>query len=187
LHLETTIETVVQSKPNKKSMPITELRDTEYKYSFAPIVNEGCEILILGSLPGDESLRRSEYYANPRNGFWKIMGALYADIPYCYAKRCEWLLENKVALWDVLNHGKRMGSLDNNITNGHPNDLTGMYTQYTNIKCVFFNGTKAQKDYVKHIGLDSSHSFSLLPSSSSARAMSFEGKVKEWERITQVL
>ncbi len=164
-------------------MPITELRDTEYKYSFAPIVNEGCEILILGSLPGDESLRRSEYYANPRNGFWRIMGELYPHIPDLYADRCEWLLDNKVALWDVLNHGKRMGSLDNNITNGHPNDLMSMYQQYPNIKYVFFNGTKAQKDYAKHIGFDSKRIFSLLPSSSSARAMSIEGKVKEWERI----
>jgi TDG/mug DNA glycosylase family protein len=168
-------------------MPTTELRDTEYKYSFAPIVNEACEILILGSLPGDESLRKNEYYANPRNGFWKIMCALYTGIPHSYANRCEWLLENKVALWDVLNHGKRMGSLDNNITNGHPNELIGMYTQYPNIKYVFFNGTRAQKDYAKYIGFDSNHIFSLLPSSSSARAMSFEGKVKEWERITQVL
>ena len=164
-------------------MPINELWNAEYKYSFTPIVNEGCEILILGSLPGDESLRRSEYYANPRNGFWKIMGALFPQIPDLYTDRCRWLLDNKVALWDVLSHAKRTGSLDNNITNGHPNDLMGMYQQYPNIRHVFFNGTKAQKDYAKHIGFDSIRFFSLLPSSSSARAMSIEGKVREWERI----
>ena len=164
-------------------MPITELRDAEYKYSFAPIVNECCEILILGSLPGDESLRRCEYYANPRNGFWKIMGALFPQIPDLYTDRCKWLLDNKVALWDVLSHGKRVGSLDSNITYGHPNDMMGLYTRYPNIKHVFFNGTKAQKDYTIFIGFDSHHSFSILPSSSSARAMSFEGKVREWERV----
>ena len=167
-------------------MPNAEFRDSGFKYSFAPIVNEGCVVLILGSLPGDESLRKNEYYANPRNGFWRIMGALYPHIPDLYKDRCKWLLDNKVALWDVLNHGKRMGSLDSNITYGHPNDLIGMYKQYPNLKYVFFNGTKAQKDYATHIGFESQHIFNLLPSSSSARAMSFEGKVKEWERIISI-
>lgn len=173
----------MQLMKTDKRMPMHKMKESEYKYSFAPIVNDDCVVLILGSLPGDESLRKSEYYANPRNGFWKIMGALFPHIPDLYKDRCKWLTDNKVALWDVLNHGKRIGSLDSNITHGQPNDLKGLYSQYPNIKYVFFNGTKAQNDYAKHIGFDSQHIFGLLPSSSSARAMSVEGKVREWERI----
>jgi len=41
--------------------------------SFAPIVDNESEILILGSVPGVRSLEMKEYYAHPQNVFWKII------------------------------------------------------------------------------------------------------------------
>ena len=50
--------------------------DCGQKYSFPPIEDGHLEILILGSLPGDESIRRGQYYAHPRNRFWPLMAKL---------------------------------------------------------------------------------------------------------------
>jgi len=178
---------IIQTKPVvnfvKKVTP--KPAETQDKNAFPPIVNENCVVLILGSLPGDESLRRGEYYANPRNGFWKIMGQLFNGLPDSYKSRCDWLLKNKIALWDVLENGKRKGSLDSNIESGTPNDFSSFFKRYSNIKYVFFNGSKAQEDYLNYIRLDSKHVFNLLPSSSSARAIAFDSKVKDWTIIVK--
>lgn len=53
------------------------------KYSFSPLANKHCHLLILGSLPGDMSLGKGQYYAHPRNCFWRmvcdILGESYHD------------------------------------------------------------------------------------------------------------
>ena len=80
---------------------------------FAPLVAAGARLLVLGSLPGVRSLRDGEYYAQPRNAFWPIMGELTGarpDLPY--AERGARLVAAGVALWDVCGSARRAGSLD---------------------------------------------------------------------------
>jgi len=43
------------------------------KSSFEPIADQRTRVLILGALPGQISLERREYYANPTNQFWRLM------------------------------------------------------------------------------------------------------------------
>lgn len=43
---------------------------------FPAVENGQAEVLVLGTLPGRLSLQAGEYYVNPRNGFWSIMGRL---------------------------------------------------------------------------------------------------------------
>ncbi|MEN7341408.1 MAG: DNA-deoxyinosine glycosylase, partial [Pseudomonadota bacterium] len=70
---------------------------------FAPIVGKSPRILVLGSMPGQQSLREVRYYAHPRNSFWPIMLAwLGADDDLDYKARCQLIADRGVAVWDVL-------------------------------------------------------------------------------------
>ncbi|MFR4223044.1 MAG: DNA-deoxyinosine glycosylase [Akkermansia sp.] len=70
------------------------------KCSFPPSVTPDCSVLVLGSLPGDESLRQAQYYAHPRNAFWKIMGSLLGFDPSLpYGERLSLLNRGGVGLW----------------------------------------------------------------------------------------
>ena len=78
--------------------------------SFEPVSRPDARVLILGTLPGAESLRRQQYYAKRENSFWPIMGALVGASPELpYARRLARLVEHGVALWDVCASAERAG------------------------------------------------------------------------------
>ena len=84
--------------------------------SFAPIVDDGARTLILGSIPGKASLDAEEYYAHPRNAFWKIIGELFdVDPAASYAERVQGLKSHRIAVWDAMQACTREGSLDSDI------------------------------------------------------------------------
>jgi TDG/mug DNA glycosylase family protein len=121
------------------------------KIGLAPVVDRNASVLILGSLPGDISLQRQQYYANPRNHFWDIMAAILKEpLPESYQSRVEMLCRHNVALWDVLHMAQREGSLDSNIGEKRPNDLASFLNQYPNIRFILLNGSKAYKSYRRY-------------------------------------
>src|SRR3954465_8529587 len=95
------------------------------KRSFAPVADERTRVLVLGSLPGEESLARGQYYGNPRNHFWRLIGAVIGEAlePLAYEARLEHLLEAGVGLWDTIGSATRRGSLDGNIRSVEANRL----------------------------------------------------------------
>ncbi len=157
-------------------------------YSFAPIIDENCKVLLLGTMPGVESLRRQQYYGYERNAFWRIIYGLFDKEPdEDYEKKKAFLLRHSIALWDVLKACRREGSSDSNIRDPVPNDFAGLYLQYPNISSVCFNGGPASKLYRRFVekrGVGASDkAFYYLPSTSPAYTIAFEKKLEQWRAI----
>lgn len=155
-------------------------------HSFPPVLGTDARILILGSMPGQASLQAGEYYAHPRNQFWPIMGALFgAGSDRSYRQRLNLLQENGIALWDVLHSCERTGSLDSDIRDERPNDITAILAAYPAITRIYFNGAKAQDAFRRHIGGNRlAYAYVRLPSTSPAHAgMSFSEKLNFWSVV----
>lgn len=158
--------------------------------SFAPVAATSARVLILGSMPGAASLAARQYYAHPRNAFWRIMGELagaHPDLPY--DERLARLQARGIALWDVLRHCERPGSLDADIAPASmiANDFAGLFAAQPGITHVLFNGATAEQCFRRHVlpGLDAALAARLtligLPSTSPAHAgMAYETKLARW-------
>jgi len=165
-------------------------RRRPYIHSFPPIAARKATVLILGSMPGKASLLAGQYYAHPRNAFWPIMGALFGagpDMPY--ARRVRVLERAGVAVWDVLASCTRESSLDSDIDEDSivPNDFAAFFRAHRRIERVFFNGTKAEASFRRHVlpGLAmTTLCFERLPSTSPAHASwSQARKLRAWRIV----
>lgn len=154
-----------------------------------PIINEEARVLIVGSMPGVQSLEKQQYYGNPRNHFWTIIGRIVEQqMPEQYEARLQILQQHRIALWDVIKECERVGSLDSNIKAEVPNDFESMLARYSNIQAIAFNGTKAKETFRKKIGFEKfPHiAFYLLPSSSPVPGRNIktvEQKIESWRVI----
>ena len=136
-------------------------------------------------MPSVQSLAANQYYGNPRNAFWKIIFTLF-NTPFStdYEQRKNVLLENRIALWDVLEACVRPGSLDSAIEQEVPNDFNSFLKAHPKIKHIYFNGQKAAAYFKLYIKLENDYQLTTLPSTSPANAgKSFEVKLKEWSII----
>lgn len=150
-----------------------------------PVAGVGARVLVLGSMPGEDSLRAREYYAHPRNAFWPIMGTLFGiseDAPY--KTKLRGLKANKVALWDVIHSCQRKGSLDSSIEESSVvvNDLAGFISRHRSLKAIAFNGRKAEALFLREIALDlKGIALVALPSTSPAYAsLTRDAKCERW-------
>ena len=155
---------------------------------FPAIARADARILILGSLPGQRSLDANQYYAHPRNTFWKIMREI-AGAEGNYGERCEALKDHGIALWDVLASSVRPGSMDANIQSDTAvaNDFSGFLSNHEAVETICFNGQKAAQMFSRMVqpGLDRNGlHFESLPSTSPAYAsMSYVDKLNKWRSI----
>ncbi len=152
---------------------------------FPPVVAAHTHTLILGSFPGEASLAVTQYYAHPRNQFWKLLGAVL-DEPQLpdldYDVRLERVLKHGIGIWDVLAACHREGSLDSAIRNARPNDFDALREHAPPLKRVCFNGKTAGRfaDVIGAAGYETL----VLPSSSPANAtLSFDQKLLRWREI----
>jgi len=120
----------------------------ELSVGFPPVARADARVLILGSLPGAESLRLRQYYAKSQNRFWWIMGEIVgarAELPY--DARLERLVQSGIALWDVCASAERAGSLDTSILVASvvPNDFSAFLDAHGGIKLICLNGGGAER------------------------------------------
>jgi len=164
-----------------KGAPIIESSGKTF-YSFKPIVDRSSKVLILGTLPGPESLRLEQYYAYTNNQFWMILYDVFgeSEAGASYPEKLSFLHKNGIALWDVFYSAERQGALDADIKNEVPNDIPGLIRAYPNITRILLNGRKAEKSF--HIFCpDVCISAVYVPSTSPAYAkMSLEAKARAW-------
>ena len=166
-----------------------------YKIScFKPIADTNSKILILGSMPGKQSLKLQQYYAHPRNLFWHIMHELLGiDYSLPFSEKINLLLSLKIAVWDVLQSCIRESSLDSDIQNNSiiANDFASFFLEHKNITHVFFNGSKAEEYYKKHVLSKLQHlniNYKKLPSTSPANAsIKYKDKIEAWKSILDVI
>jgi hypoxanthine-DNA glycosylase len=158
---------------------------------FPPVEREDATILILGSLPGQRSIAEQQYYAHPQNAFWRVMAEVLG-IEGDYPERCRQLIENRVALWDVLVSSFRPGSMDADISlsQATPNDFAAFFEQHASVRLIAFNGRKAEQLFGRFVdprGIAGDIPRVVLPSTSPAYAsLSFSGKVAAWREALVV-
>jgi hypoxanthine-DNA glycosylase len=152
------------------------------------MVDERTRLLLLGSLPGEESLAQGRYYANPRNQFWRLMEAvLGAELVILeYDARLRALLEAGVGLWDTVGSAIRRGSLDGNIRGQSANDLAALTAGLPALRAVGFNGGKSASLGMPQLA-GTGLALLTLPSSSPAFTLSFEAKLAEWMKLKAFL
>ena len=150
--------------------------------SFLPYIDHNTRILILGTMPGVQSLEKQEYYAHPRNHFWKIMYTLFNSLPIddAFSKKINLLQEHAIGLWDVLENCERKGSLDVHIKNQKENDFISLFEQYPQINTIIFNGKESHKYFFKKFGQIKGITYYVMPSTSPANTMSFDKKFALW-------
>jgi hypoxanthine-DNA glycosylase len=159
---------------------------------FTPVAQPDARVLVLGTLPGPESLRQRQYYGQPRNVFWRVMGELVGAGPERpYPRRLKMLVEHRIALWDVCAAAERVGALDAAIRGAsvEPNDFAGFFRRHPQIQLICFNGQTAATLYRRHVIPNLAAEFAgieqrVLPSTSPAHAaMSFERKLERWRVV----
>lgn len=176
------LQIVVDMKDKQITPPAT---------SFPPIVGNAPIILILGSMPGLESLKQQRYYAHPRNAFWPIMTSFFGQ-PHAldYRQRCDLLIQKRIAVWDVLKSCRRPGSLDQHIETESmvANDFVSFLQNYPSIKQIVFNGGKAEQVFNRYVVKQLEEAgispiYLRLPSTSPAHAsMRYETKQLVWHQ-----
>lgn len=152
-----------------------------------PAVRRDTRVLLLGSFPGEASLAAGQYYAHPRNQFWRLVGDVLgvdlAGLPY--RRRIVALHGAGIGLWDVIGRCRRVGSLDGNIRAAEFNDFAALTERCPRLTVACFNGKTAAR-HVAHVagfGLD----VVMLPSSSPANTMRYHDKLAAWRAIECVL
>jgi len=166
-------------------------------HGLPPIQNPSARILVLGSMPGEASLRAGQYYAHPQNLFWKIVGEVLGYAPPVrashaglreapYAQRVTFLKHHGIALWDVVASCHRPSSLDADIDPSTlvANDFAAFFAKHRRIERVLFNGATAEASFRRHAamnlaarGIDARR----MPSTSPANAsIPYARKLEAW-------
>lgn len=150
-------------------------------YSFPPISDPMAEVLILGTMPGEKSLKLNQYYGHGGNQFWKLAFAIH-DTRFSsdYSSKKEILIKNRIALWDVLKVCERTGIADSAINNEESNDFASFFKVHPQIKLIAINGSNAETYFNTYSHIKTNINKITLPSTSPANTWkTFDEKLEQ--------
>ena len=175
--------------------------ESQVIHKIPPVWNEDSRVLILGTMPSPKSRAAGFFYMHPQNRFWRVLPAVFGEelrLPYnasdveaATSERRQFLLDHKIALWDVLASCDIQGAADSSIKNAVPNDFAEIFRK-AKIRRVFCAGQTAFKLWQKHCAALyeplCQQSAACLPSPSPANAAwSFDRLLAEWKIILEWL
>lgn len=150
--------------------------------SFKPIYTPQARILIVGSMPSVKSLEQAQYYAHPRNAFWRILFDIFSEPPTLdYERKKALIREHGLALWDAAAICEREGSLDSDMHDVVYNDFSTLYEVCTDIRTVLCNGATAHSLFLKS-GYAGERKVVRMPSTSPAYTLPYEKKLALWKK-----
>lgn len=150
--------------------------------SFEPIYTPQAQILIVGSMPSVKSLEQAQYYAHPRNAFWRILFDIFSESPTLDYERKKALIRGHgLALWDAAAICEREGSLDSDMHDVVYNDFSTLYEVCTDIRTVLCNGATAHSLFLKS-GYAGERKVVRMPSTSPAYTLPYEKKLALWKK-----
>lgn len=153
-------------------------------HNIPPVYDKNSKILILGSFPSVKSRETEFFYGHPQNRFWKVLAAVFeCDIPVTIEEKKKMLLDNHIALWDVIASCEITGSSDSSIKNVVPNNINELL-KHCDINMIIVNGKTAEKYYIRYIYPVTCIKPVCLPSTSPANAAyNCDKLVKIWHNI----
>lgn len=156
------------------------------EHPFPPVVDENCQILILGSFPSAKSREDGFFYGHPQNRFWRVLAEIFLeDVPSDIAEKKALLLRHHIALWDVIAACEIAGSSDASVKNAVPVDIARI-TDAADIKHICCNGALSGKLYKRYLQPLTGIETVVLPSTSPANAAwSLEKLIDAWKASLQ--
>ncbi len=155
-------------------------------HNIPPLYNKESRVLILGSFPSVKSREQAFFYGHPQNRFWLVLSNIFeSEVPSTIEDKKRLILNNRLALWDVIAECEITGSSDSSIKNVIPNDI-GKILADSNIKAIFVNGRTAEKYYIRFTEPIIGKKAIRLPSTSPANAAwSLEALCAEWRILKE--
>ncbi|NLP29663.1 MAG: DNA-deoxyinosine glycosylase [Clostridiales bacterium] len=153
-------------------------------HTIPPVFDENSRVLILGTFPSIKSREANFFYHHPQNRFWRVIAKLTGNIePKNIEEKRKLLLDNNIAVWDVIHSCRLKGSSDSSIRDVVPNDLS-VILDHAPIENIFANGNKAYELYMRYSFDEIKRPIEKLPSTSPANARwSFERLLEDWKVI----
>lgn len=157
-------------------------------HDFEPVYDKDSKILILGSFPSVKSRENQFYYGHPQNRFWKVLArVMEGEVPVTIEEKKSFLLQNQIAIWDVIARCRIEGSSDSSIRDVEVSDFSRILAE-SSINMIFVNGNKAYELYKKYAQEKTKIKAIKLPSTSPANAAwNLERLCDEWRQVREYL
>ena len=155
-------------------------------HPIPPLFDKNSKTLILGSFPSVKSREAAFFYGHPQNRFWSVLAMVYGvPKPETVEEKKKLVLDNNLALWDVIAQCEIIGSSDSSISDVTANDLSVIINN-SKIDRIFVNGKTAEKYYKKYTYPKTGITAVCLPSTSPANAAwNIERLVEKWNIIKE--